>query len=386
MMKGMRLYFLLLLFLLHGPGSHAQNPFFSGDTITFVENTMKKFDKNVKFTILPGPAYNATQRLGIMILPVLVYNLNVKDSLSPPSSTALGFYFDFHGSWMVVTRQNFYWNQNKWRATFGCGYGQLKLKFFGIGRDTAVVSNSESNYVWTRLDGFFASATCYRKVVSKFFAGLEYNYSGSDYTGEDSLAEASMRKEGIEPGYYTESILAPAFVWDSRDNIFWSLKGYYAGLNFHYANSLLFSSFDYSSLAGFVSGYYSLLKNSHKLSLAWNFNFQKGWGEVPYTRMASFGRGDNTTGYTRGKYVNRAEVAGQAEIRYDIRNFIAVGGYAGTGKVFPTLETFGQSVWLWFGGTRIYLNVMPSRNLRFRLDLAVGRKDYGVYIGIGQGF
>jgi hypothetical protein len=92
------------------------------------------------------------------------------------------------------------------------------------------------------------------------------------------------------------------------------------------------------------------------------------------------------TGYTRGKYVNSSESSIQAELRYEVWKFISCGGYIGTGKVYPSLEVFGQSVWLHFGGLRVYANVIPSRNIRLKLDLAVARKDWGFYIGIGQAF
>jgi hypothetical protein len=34
----------------------------------------------------------------------------------------------------------------------------------------------------------------------------------------------------------------------------------------------------------------------------------------------------------------------------------------------------------------MYVNIIPSRNIRVRLDLAIARKDVGFYVGIGQGF
>jgi hypothetical protein len=364
----------------------AQIKIISGDSIVFVEKTIKKIDKNVNFTILPGPTYNSSQKLGFMVLPVIVYNINTNDTLSPPSSTALAIYFDFYGSWMVAAKQNFFWDQNKWRCSLGTGYSQLKMKFFGIGRDSVIITNDESNYVWMEVNGFYATATCYRNIVSKFFGGLEYNYDYSSIEGSDSASSTKLMSQGIEPGLQSESILVPSFVWDNRDNLYWTVKGYYASLNLHFANSLILSSYNYNILTGFVNGYHSLLKNNNRFTLAWHFNFQAGWGEIPYTRMATYGLSDDVTGYTRGKYVNNCEISAQTELRYDLWNFFAVGVYLGTGKVFSNFYTMGPSVWLPFGGARFYLNVMPSRNFRFRFDIAVARKDFGVYIGFGQGF
>lgn len=364
----------------------AQIPIIKNDSIVIVENTLKKINKNINFTVLPGPTSSISQSLGLVVLPVIFYDINKKDTVSPPSSTALAIYFDFNGSWMVATKQSFYWNQNKWRASVSVGYGDLRLKFFGIGRDTTIISNSRNNYAWTHQRSFSTTLTCYRRIFAGLYGGLEYDYASTDLSGTDSASNALLAKNGIKPDPYDESFLIPSFVWDNRDNIFWSLRGFYAGLYYQLSNQVFFSGHNYSTVSGSVAGHHLLSKNNTRLSLAWFFYFQTGFGDIPYNRLAWYGNNDMATGYTTGKYVNKSEVSVQAELRYDIWKFLGVGGYAGTGKVFPSLAIFGQSVWLHFGGARLYLNVIPSRNIRVRLDVALGRQDWGVYVGIGQAF
>ena len=58
----------------------------------------------------------------------------------------------------------------------------------------------------------------------------------------------------------------------------------------------------------------------------------------------------------------------------------------GAGKVFGNITQFGQSVWLPSGGVGVYVNVIPSRNLRAFINFAIARQDYGVYVGLGQTF
>jgi hypothetical protein len=351
-----------------------------------VENTLKKVNRNINFTVIPGPVDGPSQKLGLAVFPMLVYNLDKADKLSPPSSTALLAYFDFYGSWMVAVKQSFYWNQNKWRAFASVGGGEMKLKFFGIGRDTAIVSNSSSNYVWTQEKGLNISVSCFRKIYKGLYGGLEYRYNVSNMQGEGDEGDTALEKSGIPVGELHESALVPAFVWDNRDNIFWSSKGYYACASIQFANAVFFSAKDYSVVAGWVNGYHSLLKNSNKLILAWHFYAQSGWGQMPYMRYSTYGQGDEVTGYTRGKYVDFSEATIQAELRYELWKFISCGGYAGTGKVFSSFAVMGQSAWLHFAGLRLYLNIIPSRNIRLRLDAAIARQDWGVYIGIGQAF
>jgi len=125
---------------------------------------------------------------------------------------------------------------------------------------------------------------------------------------------------------------------------------------------------------------------SNALILAWHFYMQSGWGELSCLRYSTYGQGDDVTGYSRGKYVDFSEATIQAELRYELWKFISCGGYVVTGKVFPSFDKIGRSASLHFGGMRFYFNILPTCNIRLRLDAAVARQDWGVYIGMGQAF
>jgi len=366
--------------------AQSQNPVIKNDSIVILEKILKKANKNLKFVILPGPVYGITQKLGIMVLPMLVYNPVKKDTLSPPSISGVVFYFDFAGSWLTAVYQSFYWDQNKWRAYSSLGIGDIRLKYFGIGMERNIVSSASSNYVKTHQHGIDLSLTCFRKIWRSLYGGLEYHYSLSTFEGSDSAAEAKVIQSGVPLGKISESVLIPAMVWDNRDNIFWSTKGFYSKFNFQFADDILFSARDYYIITGLVNGYHTLLKGNKKMILAWHFFSQSAWGKLPYIREATFGQGDNVTGYTRGKYVDFSEVTAQTELRYEVWKFISAGAYLGTGKVFSSYTVFGQSAWLHFFGLRLYVNLLPSRNIRLRLDAGFGRKDFGFYVGVGQGF
>ncbi len=382
-MKATRLLFIIIFFCQTGV---AQQKIISGDSLLLIEHTLHKIDKNINFTVVPGPVYSSSTYLGFAVIPMLVYNLHKADTISPPSSTAALFYFNFYGSWIVAAKQNFYWNNNKWRAIITLGYGELKSKFFGVRRDTVVISNNEKNYVWMSEQTFFATLTCYRKIAGSFYGGLEYSYENITQNGKDSAASEQLRKDGVLLGNYTQSILSPTFVWDNRDNLFWTTKGYYARLNIRNSSILVFSASDYLVVESFMNGYHCLSRKNKRFTLAWRIYLQGSWGDVPYIQLANYGSGDDFRGYTGGKYVNRSKVNLQAELRYDIWKFITISGFLGTGKAFGNISDFGKSVWLPSGGVSLYLNVIPSRNIRAYISLALARQDYGVYVGLGQSF
>jgi hypothetical protein len=367
--------------------ANSQIPIVKGDSIVIIENSLKKLNKNVDFTIVPGPVYGATEKLGFAVLPMIIYNLDKKDKVSPPSSTALLVYFDFHGSWQVAAKQSFYWNENKWRAFSTLGTGVMNRRFYGAKGDTIVINKDPDNYFWIKDRVVIFSMSCYRNVFSGFYGGLEYAFR-SHLTGEGNPDENDqMIESGIKPGeFMKESILIPTFVWDNRNNIFWTTKGYFANLSLQFPDKLIVNADNFGSVSGWFNGYHSLLKETADLTLAWSIYFQKGWGNLTYYQLASYGVGDNAMGYRQGKYINQSEVCTQVEVRKDIWKFVSLGGYFGTGKTFESKASFGESVWLHFGGLRTYINILPSRDIRLRLDFALARKDSGFYFGIGQGF
>ncbi|MGE5424486.1 MAG: BamA/TamA family outer membrane protein [Syntrophothermus sp.] len=356
------------------------------DSIIFVEKAIKRIKKDINFAVVPGPVFGTTEKLGFAVLPMVVYNLKKSDTLSPPSSSALLLYFDLHGSWATAIKQSLYWNENKWRAFGTIGIGDFQLRYFGIGRDTVIINNNKANFVWIHQQQFMFSGLIFRKIYKGFYGGFELSYSISNLVGTDSISNSILYATNPSAGKLIQTVLVPSFVWDNRDNIFWSTKGYYANLTLQFSNKFLFFSKDYSVITGQVNGYHCLLPQSKRLTLAWTFFFQAGWGNLPYRIYANYGVADNAKGYTAGKYVDYSETTVQTEFRYDLWKFIAISGYVGTGKVFPSYDVFGQSVWLHFTGMRFYVNIIPYRNIRLKLDFTKGRKDYGIYVGIGQGF
>jgi len=378
-----KLLFLMVLWMVFIK-VNGQQKIIEGDSIVIVEAVLKKMNTNLNFVIVPGPVYNSATNLGFAILPMFTYNVSRKDSLSPPSSTSALLYMNFYGSWFIAAQQNLYFGQNKWRMISSIGYGDLRTKFFGIARDTAVVRNND--YVFVNQKTFIFTLSGYRKIYSGLYGGLEYSYFNINLRGVDSTASSAVNKAGVDTGNHSESQLIPGFVWDNRDDIFWSSRGFYSHLNFHFGSHWLLGDHDYFLISGFVSGYHKLLPHSKKLILAWRFFMQGSWGDVPYYQLANFGSGDGFRGYTHGKYVNHSEVNAQLELRYDLWKFISITGFLGSGKTFGQISDFGQSVWLHSGGVGLYLTVIRSRNIRVGLNLAISRHDYGLYVGLNQSF
>lgn len=375
----------IIVFLsLAGGSAIAQKNLISGDSLLVFEKTLKKINKNFHFTIIPGPTGNSSTQFGFAILPMFVYDINQSDTLSPPSSTSALFFFNLYGSWLVALQQSLFWDDNKWRAVVSIGFGDLRSKYFGVYNGTELINNKD--YSWMDSREAIVTVTCYRKIYSGLFGGLEFLYHYVGQKGDDSLASEKMKADGVVVGDESLTLFIPTFVWDNRDNIFWSTKGFYARLNIHTSRIFFGSSRDFAIINGFVCGYHKLLKHNDRLILAWRFQYQESWGNVPYFWLSNYGYGDNVRGYTSGKYVNYSKMNLQAELRFDVWKFINLAGFVSIGKVFGHLSDFGSSIWLPSTGLTLYLNVIPSQKIRAWITGAIGNGDWGVYVGLKQAF
>jgi len=80
-------------------------------------------DKNFKFVPFPYINYDRSLGFAFGLLPMAMYNLSKKDTISPSSiSGALGMYTT-NGSWFGMLFSKNYFNEDKYRATLAGGTG-----------------------------------------------------------------------------------------------------------------------------------------------------------------------------------------------------------------------------------------------------------------------
>jgi hypothetical protein len=95
-------------------------------------------EKPVRFAAIPMINYNRTQGIIVGAVVSAFYNVNKKDTLSPPSNTALMGIYTAEQSWIAGVGQLLYLKQDKWRIKSFAVVGNVNYQYFNGDANTNV--------------------------------------------------------------------------------------------------------------------------------------------------------------------------------------------------------------------------------------------------------
>jgi hypothetical protein len=211
------------------------------------------------------------------------------------------------------------------------------------------------------------------------------------------------RMEGFDPAAYTVSGLTVEAISDARDSTIAPYRGWYAHLRFTGYPTWLGST-KASTLASLDGRVYLGLSDADPRNLVaiWLLASAVTSGSVPYLALPSSGwdaRSTSGRGYVQGRFRGTAMIDLEAEWRFRLSDDGLFGG-----TVFGSAQTFARpSVRLpELGheeeGERLFATIQPAvgAGLRImllkqsrtalRVDVAVGVKSVGFYLGAGEAF
>ena len=127
-------------------------------------------DKNISFVPIPYLNYDRSMGFSFGAVPMMMYKLNKKDTISPSSiSGAIGIY-STEKTWFAMVFNKFYFNQDRWRASLFGGRGNINFQFFWDNP----LSPGYINYN-TVADIF--KVELQRKIVHGLYLGFNYSYT-----------------------------------------------------------------------------------------------------------------------------------------------------------------------------------------------------------------
>ena len=87
-------------------------------------------DENFSFMPIPYISYNRS--LGLMggAVPMCMYNLSKKDTISPSSISGVFGMYSTNDTWFGMAFSKFYLKEDKWRLTTAGGVGSVNFQFF----------------------------------------------------------------------------------------------------------------------------------------------------------------------------------------------------------------------------------------------------------------
>lgn len=326
-----------------------------------------KSDKNFSFMPIPYINYDRTLGFSGGFLPMAMYNLSRKDTISPSSiSGGFGMYTT-NKSWFVLQFNKFYFHEDRYRAIFAAGTGDFNSQFYLElpGFDDFIKYSTAMSFVKVELQ---------RRVIPHLYIGLNYFYAKL-FNQLDSLAELNAET-------YLNSIGA-ILSYDNRDNVYYPVKGFVSNMKYSSFPGFLDNEFVSNKITLDFNQFFQM-KNKHDI-IAARFYGAVGIGDLNFNQQFIVGNND-IRGYTQQKYRGNQIITLQGEYRWNPFNKLGFVGFAGVATVFGSINESDDGKILPGIGTGFRYNVFPKHHMNVGMDFAAGIDDWGIYFKIGEAF
>ena len=293
-----------------------------------------------------------------------------------PSSIAASFIYTQNKQIVLSVVPDFFFNQGRQRVYLSASYLRYPDVFFGLGNSSL---RSESEAYSSRIANFFLSAE--NEFFPSLHLGLQANFRYEDLY---EFEEGGILATGI-PGTGESSFAGagPFIRWDTRDNIFYALKGYYARLSWMRYGKALGGDYTFSRTTLDTRVYFPL---NWRQSMAFQVYFQGLSGDAfPFQYKPELGGRDVLRGYNQGRFRDDVLLALQMEYRLWVMGPLSFTAFASVGDVESRVEDLFSRKAIFAAGPGVRILTNPN-GLNFRVDYGIGTEGGRLYLTVGEAF
>jgi outer membrane protein assembly factor BamA len=362
-MKIKALVITCFLFLFSSARLHCQNMPGGGGS-----GKAERNEKNFSFVPIPYINYDRSLGLSVGALPMCMYNLSTKDTISPSSiSGAFGMYTT-NESWFTMVFNKFYVAEDKWRLTAVAGLGNINFQFFYDNpfNPTTIEYNTVVG---------FAMFEVQRKIYKSLYFGVNYTYMKYDTKFHVDLP-INTEQTVILHG------LGLVLSHDKRDDVYYPHKGYISNIKFKSYPAFMNETesmkleIDYNK---FIE-----MKNKKDI-LALRAYLGLGIGDLTFNQQFIVG-GSDIRGYSQGEFRGNQKVTLQGEYRWNPLPKLGFVGFIGAAMVFNGINENDNARLLPGVGAGFRYLVFAKNHMNVGMDIAVGTNDWGLEFKIGESF
>ena len=339
-------------------------------------------------SFLPVPLLGFSQEAGIQFGAAGIYSFytDFKDRETKASQFYGVTAFSTKRQLQISLKADVWAPQNKYHYLVETKYFDQPFNFYGTGNDTHLADGDRLNLKRLKLN-----TEIEKKVVKQLYlgGGLEY----------ENLVFAAKKVGGIyttDPNIIDKNggqflFLKGTLLFDSRDNVSYTSKGFYVKTQYGYAPNF----FDAPNFNGSMID--ADIRNFHKISnhinLGLNVTFESinSNKPIPFYNYIQLGNDQFMRGYYRGRFRDENLITSQAEIRYRPIPRFGLVAFGGTGKVYANGAFNNSRFKPTYGiGGRVFFDL--EKGLAVRVDYAMGEKPMGekrisgFYISLGEAF
>ena len=345
-----------------------------------------------------GPASSAgASDINVVAMPVVFYTPETRwaggaaalisfwpasrrDRARPSTLTVYSVYTEL-SQFQVELEPALYFSDEDYLLRGNLIFERYPNKYWGFGNDTPELY--ETDYTPRR---FSLEASFQKRVLAEqnLYIGLQYQY---EHVSVLKAQEDGPLPFNEAPGKAGGAVSGLGFIlnWDTRDHIFIPSRGNYFQVSMSINAKALGGDYSYTSLKADLRKFWPGLAATHVLGVQVLYQSVVG-GEAPFYRYAKLGGDSIMRGYYGGRYRDRHLLAFQAEYRLPVWGKFGLVGFAGLGRVAPTLGGLDFSGLKYSAGLGIRFKIAPREGANLRVDWAFGQATSGVYFTAGEAF
>ncbi|MBT8341817.1 MAG: BamA/TamA family outer membrane protein [Desulfatitalea sp.] len=324
-----------------------------------------------KFLVVPIPVSNPTLGVGLTLAGIYLHPTKTAAAGSPTSTSGVGVMATSNESYLVGVFHDGYYFNDFMRLRLAGGYGELHLKYYGMGNDSPLQDNplafnAKSTLVTPRL--------LFELPVDNLYIGLDYRYIGI----ENFLDASDLTIDLPEFSFYTGSAgFGLVGVYDSRDSNIWPAAGSWLEVTVANYGGHFFGDYHYNKGGIKFTQYHHM---TDQVVFVYRLDGQFLDGEPPFWDLAQI----NLRGFPFGRYIDKKSVTAQAEIRWQMFNKWIITAFSGGGRVADSLNDIDSSPTHWAGGAGVRYNIGGDHHLNVGIDVTYADDQAGVYFQIGD--
>lgn len=346
-------------------------------------NEDKTFEKKIDFSIIGGPSYSSTTKLGLGVMAVGLYRTDRTDSLTPPSNVSIFAAGSITGFYSVGIRGNTIFKHDRNRLNYKLQFYSEPTIFWGVGyiagRDNEKDYYDENkSYVDLRWTHRIAK-NLYVGAMANFayVKGGNFDDDKIEYLRYPKGATELMRTDYLNTGV---GLLAE---YDSRDVQTNAYRGVYLSLDGAIFPKALHTCGGYTLWrVEFTAATYQKVWTDGVVAVELRGEFNST--HTPWPFMARMGGDIRMRGYYEGRFTDLDMMVAQVELRQRIWRRIGGVVWAGAGNVFPRFSEFSWSQTLPNYGVGFRWEFKKRVNIRF--DYGFGRGTSGLVMQINEAF
>lgn len=293
-----------------------------------------------------------------------------------PSNVTLDAYYTIKKQFKCSIEPEIYLSRNRYLVSGSVAYGRIVDRYWGVG---PLTGDSDSTQYVKGMFEFQARVGILLLEQLKCGVLMEFERAWMIDRGQSLLLQ-----EGYTPGGQGATTIGTglALSWDSRDNIFFPLRGSFHQLEYTVFGGLLGGDYAYRRAVIDLRTFFPLGGQVIGIQV---YGMAVG-GTPPFWRLALLGGDYIMRGYYQGRYRDNVTLASQAEYRVMVFSRFGAAAFLGAGGVAPRTPAFrlDQLRPSCGGGLRYMLDT--AEKLTLRVDAGFGRGTSDVYFDIREAF